>query len=154
MCDFLAQRRTDPAIRREAGRAHIRLGEIAERLGDHIESERAFREGIAILDDLLRDHPTSDDTLRDLGRGHDGLGMLLKKSNRFRESEAELRAALAIRTRLSADHLEDPDDRQGLADTRYHLAVLASRLQGRRSEDETFYRKALRIQEDARRLVA
>ncbi|MGO9599209.1 MAG: protein kinase domain-containing protein, partial [Isosphaeraceae bacterium] len=144
---FLTQRRTDPAIRREAGRAHVRLGEIAERLGDHIESERAFQEGIAILDDLLRDHPTSDDALRDLGRGHDGLGMLLKKSNRFRESEAELRTALAIRTRLSALHIEDPDDRQGLADTRYHLAVLASRLQGRRSEDESFYREALRMQE-------
>ena len=88
-----------------------------------------------------------DDALRDLARGHDGLGMLLKKSNRFRESEAELRTALALRTRLSADHPEDPADRQGLADTRYHLAVLVSRLQGRRSEDETFYREALRMQE-------
>ena len=64
---FLAQRRTDPTIRREAGRAHVRLGEIAERLGDHIESERAYRQGLAILDDLFRDHPTLDDALRDLG---------------------------------------------------------------------------------------
>jgi tetratricopeptide (TPR) repeat protein len=73
--------------------------------------------------------------------------MLLKKSNRFRESEAELRTALELRTRLSADHPENLADRQGLADTRYHLAVLISRLEGRRSEDETFYREALRMQE-------
>jgi serine/threonine-protein kinase len=144
---FLAQRRTDPTIRLEGGRAHVRLGEIAARLGDHIESERAIREGIAILDDLLRDHPNLDDALRDLGRGHDDLGMLLKKSNRFREAEAELSMALALRTRLSTDRPQDPADRQGLADTRYHLAVLASRLQGRRSQDESFYREALRIQE-------
>jgi serine/threonine-protein kinase len=145
---FLAQQPTDSAIRREAGRADVRLGEIDEKLGDHIESERAFREGIAILDELLRDHPTSNDTLRDLGRGHDGLGMLLKKSNRFGESEAELQAALAIRTRLAGLDTADLDDRQALADTRYHLAVVASRLQRRHSEDESLYREALRIQEE------
>jgi serine/threonine-protein kinase len=144
---FLAQRRTDPAIRREAGVAHVRLGEIAERLGDHVESERAYRQGLAILGDVVRDHPTWDEALRDLGRAHDGLGMLLKKSNRFRESEAELRTSLKLRARLSADHADNRADQQGLADTRYHLAALISRLQGRRSEDETAYREALRIQQ-------
>jgi serine/threonine-protein kinase len=144
---FLAQRRTDPAVRREAGRAHVRLGEIAERLGDHLESERAYRAGLALLDDLLGDHPAWDDVLRDLGRGHDGLGTLLRKSNRFHDSEAELKRALKIRQRLAADHPSDPADQQALADTRYHLAVLVSRLQGRRAEDEAAYREALRIQE-------
>jgi tetratricopeptide (TPR) repeat protein len=144
---FLARRRTDPTIHRAAGQTHVRLGEITERLGDHIESERAYRQGIAILEEVLREGTDPDDALRDLGRCHDGLGMLLKKSNRFRESEAELRTALALRTRLSADHPESLADRQALADTRYHLAVLVSRLQGRHTEDETFYREALELQE-------
>jgi serine/threonine-protein kinase len=144
---FLAQRRTDPGVRREAGRAHIRLGEIAERLGDHVEAERAYREGLALLDALRRDHPTLDGPMRDLGRGHDGLGMLLKKANRFRESEAELQSALDLRTRLCALHPDDLADRQGLADTRYHLATLVARLAGRHPEDEAAYREALRVQE-------
>jgi len=145
---FLEQKRTDPAVRREAGRAHVRLGEIAELLGDHVESEAAYRRGLEILDDLVRDQPSWDDARRDLARGHDGLGMLLKKANRFRESEAALRTALALRTRLSADHPDDAADGQGLADTNYHLAVLVSRLQGRHPEEEAAYREALRKQEE------
>jgi serine/threonine-protein kinase len=144
----LEQGRTDPAVRREAGRAHIRLGEIAGLLGDHVESERAYRQGLAILDDLLRDHTARLDVRRDLAQGHQGLGVLLKKANRFRESEAALRTALSLRERLSADHPDDAADRQALTDTRYHLAALVSRLQGRHPEDEAAYREVVRVQEE------
>jgi serine/threonine-protein kinase len=144
---FLEQRRTDPGVRREAGRAQIRLGEIDELLGDHVGAERALRQGNATLADLVRDSPNQSDPLRDLARGRDDLGMLLKKANRFKESEAELRAALRLREGLAAELASEPADRQGLADSRYHLAVLVTRLRGRQTEDEAAYREALRMEE-------
>jgi len=71
----------------------------------------------------------------------------LKKANRFKESETLLRSALKLRERLAADQSHNPAHKQGLADSRYHLAALFSRLRGMREEDEASYREALRVQE-------
>jgi tetratricopeptide (TPR) repeat protein len=144
---FLGQRRSDPAVRREAGRAHLRLGEINQLLGDQVAAEQAFREGIAILGALGHDDPKDAAARRDLARGQDGLGMLLVKAHRFEESEAQLRAALKLRESLALAHSTSAADRQSLADARYHLAVLIARLQGRHPDDETAYRQAVQMQE-------
>jgi serine/threonine-protein kinase len=144
---FLAQRGSEPAVRRESGRAHLRLGEIDDLLGDHGDSEREFRQGLEILEALVRDRTDWDDARRDLARGQDGLGTLLKKANRFKESEAALQSALRTRGQLADAHPADEADRQGLADARYHLATLLARLGGRRPEDEASYREAVRVQE-------
>jgi serine/threonine-protein kinase len=144
---FLAEKRTDSGIRREAARAHLRLGAIAEVLGDHVEAERAFHRGIELLDDLARDDPSSAEALRDLATGQDDLAMLLRKSNRFREAESLLRSAIQLREQLAKAHAGDAADRQSLADSRYHLAVLITRLQGRHPEDESAYREALAVDE-------
>jgi serine/threonine-protein kinase len=145
---FLEQKRADPGIRREAGRAHIRLGEIAELLGDHIEADRAFRQGIAILEALQRDRPRWAEPRRDLSRGFDDLGMLLRKANRFGESETALRTALDLRKRLETESPDDPESRQDVSDSHYHLAVLMTKLRGRRLEDEASYREALRMRQE------
>jgi serine/threonine-protein kinase len=144
---FLDQSRTDPRVRREAGRAHLRLGAINQWLGDQVAAEQAFREGVALLAALGHDDPADPDTRRDLAGGQDGLGMLLIKAHRFEESEALLRSALKLREGLAAAYPALAGDRQGLADARYHLAVLIARLQGRHPEDETGYREAVQMQE-------
>jgi eukaryotic-like serine/threonine-protein kinase len=144
---FLKQKGTDASVLREAGRAHLRLGQIGELLGDHVEAERAYRRGLDLLTPLVRDDHDPPEILADLARGRDELGMLLKKANRFKESETLLRSALQLRERLAADHPRDPAHQQGLADSRYHLAALFSRLRGMRDEDEASYREALRVQE-------
>ncbi len=144
--DFLKQY-TDPSVRLEAGRAHVRLGEIEELLGDHLHAERAYRRGIELLQVLVAESPTWADPRRDLARGEYDLGVLFKKANRFRESEHFLRLAIARRERLAAEHPDDPGDRHSLADGHYQLGALAARLRGRHAEEEDDYRAALRIQE-------
>jgi serine/threonine-protein kinase len=144
--DFLKQY-TGPSVRLEAGRAHVRLGEIEELLGDHLHAERAYRRGIELLQVLVAESPTWADPRRDLARGESNLGVLFKKANRFRESEHFLRLAITRRERLAAEHPADPGERQSLADGHYHLGALAARLRGRHAEEEDDYRAALRIQE-------
>jgi serine/threonine-protein kinase len=144
--EFLDQKSNDPAVRREAGRSHLRLGEIDRLLGDDLAAEQAFRQGIAILEALVRDDAAGRDARRDLAMGEDGLGMLLKKAHRFKESEALLRDAMRLREQLAGADPPIAADRQALADTRYHLAVLFTRLQGRHAEDEAAYREAVRMQ--------
>jgi eukaryotic-like serine/threonine-protein kinase len=144
--DFL-RHYADPTVRREAGRAHIRLGEIEELLGNHAAAERTYRRGIELLQALVAKSPAWADARRDQARGEHDLGVLLKKANRFRESETVLRAALDRRERLALKHPDDSGDRQALADSRYHLGALVARLRGRRAEQESAYRTALRLQE-------
>ena len=83
----------------------------------------AYRRGLRSSATLVR-RPARRTTPADLAGGRDGLGMLLKKANRFKESEPLLRSALRLRERLAADHPDDAADTQGLADSRYHLAIL------------------------------
>jgi serine/threonine-protein kinase len=144
---FLEQRAKDPSILREAGRAHLRIGEIDDLLGDHAESERAYREGLDLLSTLATDSQVSREVGPDLIRGRDGLGMLLKKSNRFKESEALLRSAFELSEQLANENPQDSTHRQTLAESRYHLAALLAKLPGRRKEDEAEYRKSIRMQE-------
>jgi serine/threonine-protein kinase len=144
--DFL-KNYTTPSIRLEAGRAHVRLGEIEELLGDHLNSERDYRRGIGLLQVLVAESPTWADPRRDLARGEHDLGVLFKKANRFRESEHFLRQSISHRERLAAEHPTDPGDHQSLADGHYQLGALAARLRGRHAEEEDDYRAALRIQE-------
>jgi tetratricopeptide (TPR) repeat protein len=144
--DFL-KHYSGPSVRREAGRAHIRLGEIEELLGDHPGAERDYRRGFALLQVVGSESPTWADPQRDLARGEHDLGVLLKKANRFRESETALRSAIARRERLATEHPGDSTDLQSLADSRYQLGALAARLRGRRAEQEEAYRAALRVLE-------
>jgi len=146
--EFLTEKRDDPAIRIEVGRAHSRLAAIQGLKGDAVAAEGAYRQAIVIFDSLAGAGAAFKPAalLPELARAHDGLGLLLKKSNRFQESERSFRLALELRTRLAADHPQRHDDQQDLAESRYHLATLLARLPGRQPEDEEAYRGAIALQ--------
>jgi serine/threonine-protein kinase len=147
---FLQQRDDDPAIRFGAGRAHARLGDVLEMMGDYAEAERVYRRALELLRAPGADStpaPAIDrDARRELARVHLGLGLLLKKTNRFRESESAFREAIRLREALVAAAPQDPEARQAQADSRYHLAALRARLAGRKAEDEAVYHEVLERQ--------
>ena len=64
--DFLEEKRTDPNLLREAGRAYCRLGEIQEILGEYPSAERAFRQAIELLEEQSAQRPAGVDTRPDL----------------------------------------------------------------------------------------
>jgi serine/threonine-protein kinase len=144
---FLEQKQSDPALRFEADRAEIRLGRIAELLGDYAQAEQAYGRGIAGLSARLERGPQDRVVRRELAAGQDALGMLFKKANRFRDSERLLRASLATRVELAQALPEGVADRQALAESQYHLGALLARTAGRRAEDENIYREAVRLQQ-------
>ena len=146
--DFLEEKRTDPNLLREAGRAYCRLGEIQEILGEYPSAESAFRQAIELLEEQSAQRPAGVDTRPDLARCSADLGSLLKKANRFREAEIFCRSALSLRELLASEYPDDPDHRQALADCRYNLGTLLARLPRRSREDEQAYRDALRLQEE------
>ena len=139
---FLDQRGDDPAARLGAVRAHNRLGNVLEMMGEYPDAERSYRRALATLDTTSPggESPGEAETRSELARAHYGLGLLLKKTNRFPESESALSAAIRLREPLAAASPGDARVQQELADSRYQLAALRVRLAGRQAENEAVYR--------------
>jgi tetratricopeptide (TPR) repeat protein len=148
---FLRERANETGLRQDTARAHARLGDVQEMLGEYDEAEEHYRRAIALLSDLAAASPAAAEPRRLWAQAVHNFGILLKKSNRFEEAEDAFREALRLREQLAVASPADPDARQARTDTRYHLGALLARLHGRHPEDEVLYRLAL---EDQRRLVA
>jgi serine/threonine-protein kinase len=125
---FLAQRGDDPSIRRETGRANLRLGDIEEMLGDYPAAESAYGRSTALLEALAAEHPGDADVRHDLADARHRQGVLLKKSNRFAEAERSLSAARRLRAQLVAEHPGDPDAARDETDSVYQLGTVMARL--------------------------
>jgi serine/threonine-protein kinase len=144
---FLGQRGDDPATRLEAGRAHRRLGDIQEMLGDHVGAEQSYRQALGLHRPLGEESPAEPAFRQDLASDLSRIGVVLKKANRFQEAERALRAALDLRVQLAAEAPDGLDRRQALADALYQWGALMARLPGKRREDEQAYREALALQQ-------
>ena len=84
---FLGQRGDDPATRLEAGRAHRRLGDIQEMLGDHVGAEQSYRQALGLHRPLVEESPAEPAFRQDLASDYSRIGVVLKKANRFQEAE-------------------------------------------------------------------
>jgi serine/threonine protein kinase len=139
---FLAQKGDDPVLRWGAGRSLARLGDIQELLGKSELAEDSYQKAIELLDALTKRDSTSIDYRRDLARSWQGYGLMLKNAGRFREAETAFRTAIALRETTT----ESPEDRQGLADSQYHLGAVLARRATRRADDEKVYQAVLATQ--------
>lgn len=139
---FLAQHGGDRSIRRETGRANLRLGDIEEMLGDYLAAEAAYNRAITLLDTLAAQQPAAAGNRRDLASAHHQLGVLLKKSNRFTEAERSLSAAQRLRQELLAADPDNPDDQHDATATVYQRGTVLARL-GRVKEVEAAYAAAV-----------
>ena len=116
---FLGQRGDDPATRLEAGRAHRRLGDIQEMLGDHVGAEQSYRQALGLHQPLVEESPAEPAFRQDLASDSSRIGVVLKKANRFQEAERALQVALDLREKLAAEAPDRLDRRQALADALY-----------------------------------
>ena len=121
---FLGQRGDDPATRLEAGRAHRRLGDIQEMLGDHVGAEQSYRQALGLHQPLVEESPAEPAFRQDLASDSSQIGVVLKKANRFQEAERALRAALDLRVQLAVEAPDCLDRRQALADALYQWGAL------------------------------
>jgi serine/threonine-protein kinase len=147
---FLAQRGDDRSVRQETGRANIRLGDIAEMLGDYAAAEPAYRRAIGLLGAMAAENPGVAGYRRDLASARHKLGVLLKKSNRFTEAIDALSEARRLRGQLVAEFPGNPDDTRDEMDSVYQLGTVLARV-GRLKEVEQAYTESI---EAERKLAA
>jgi len=147
----------EPVLRWVEGKAHGRLGDIREMMGEFGKAEQSYLQAIEQLTALSAQFPRNADYRRDLVRSHLGLGVLYKRSNRFQDAESELSAAFGQNEPLSTSSALL--DRQMLAEIDYQRAALWARqeelhgrlrspLSDRVRQSEQAYRAALRVQEE------
>ncbi len=137
---FLNEHEHDRTLRRETGRAHIRLGDILEMLGDYAGAESNYDDAIDMLKPLV---PKELMARADLAAAWHNLGMLLKKSNRFSEAEPAFRAARDLRKLLVEQYPQTPEYVKDEKDSVYQLGALLARLPGRSQEVESSYLEAI-----------
>jgi serine/threonine protein kinase/Tfp pilus assembly protein PilF len=137
-----------PEVRREAGRAALRVGDIHQHLGDFEQARPAYAEAIRLFEQLAADFPDIPTYRADLAACTNSLGILLARSGPPREAEDAFRRAVAIQERLAAEAPNVPGHRNRLAAYHRNLAVLlmeAERKPGWHREAEQSCLRALAL---------
>jgi tetratricopeptide (TPR) repeat protein len=106
---FAAHGASDPTVRQDVARAHLRAAFIRHNLGQNDLAERAHRRSIAIQEALVSDPSTQADLILDLGLNYGDLGYVLVDLGRDAESVAAFRRRVQVLERLGAAHPEVPE---------------------------------------------
>jgi tetratricopeptide (TPR) repeat protein len=142
--DFAAQPGQTADIRKGAADAHLRIGKIRARLGQHAEAETAYRRALELASSLAADYPTVGDYRQAIGTVHNHLGLLLGDIGRAKEAEAAYQSAVDILRSLASDYPGVPQYRRELGVTYNDLGLLLSNT-GRTKEAEGAHRDAVAI---------
>ena len=97
---FLAQESDSEEIRRDTARAYRRVGDIHMKLGGSEPSEKAYREGIAMQEELVEEFPDRSDLATDLADSLNNVGLLLAATGRHEAAETAFRRAITISNEL------------------------------------------------------
>jgi tetratricopeptide (TPR) repeat protein len=143
---FAAEAGNSEEARRGAADAHLRIGKMRYRLGQHREAEAAYQRALERYANLAAEFPAMHDYPQQLAQSHYNLGILQYETGRPKEAETAFGQALAIQQQLAAEFPAVPQYRQELAGTHAKLGNVASET-GRPNEAETHFRHALAIQE-------
>jgi serine/threonine protein kinase len=113
--EFLRKRSDSPQVRSEAASAYVRLGQIQVLLGQNNHGEEAYRQAVALLEQLLAESPGDPDFRHKLAGVHADRGALYVSTRRWAQAEAAFQKAVALREQLER---EQP----ALVKNRLHLA--------------------------------
>jgi serine/threonine-protein kinase len=139
--DFAQETGHTPEVRQSVAGAHLRVGTIRYRLGQHQEVEAAYRRALELQARLAADFPAVLQYRHELAKTHNNLGALLSDTGRSQEAEASYHDARDLQKRLAADFPAVPDYHWEQGNTLDGLAELA-----RRRKD---YAAARRLLEEA-----
>ncbi len=141
---FLQEDSTDPQVRREAGRAYLRVALISLLLVDYERGEEASRNAIRIFQGLRDEFPNEGENLHGLAEGYDRLASIQDETDRHEEAEESDREAFRLSKDLVARFPQNPKYRYTLARACRGLAATTGDT-GRYSEAEDLDRQAMRI---------
>jgi serine/threonine protein kinase len=131
------------AMAKDRAERYAGVSELAEAVRRWLDDEplAAYRDFVAELEKLVRDHPAVPDYRQQLARNRVNLGLVLGGMGRGAEAEAVFRTAIAEYEALTAAHPRAPAYRADLAAARVHLSRALVAL-GRRAEAEQAQREA------------
>ena len=121
---FAAITGDDAESRMIRAEGHSRVGRMRHRLGELKEAEAAYRDALALQQQLVDQFPSRPDYRQELAGSHNNLGLLLHATGRLKEAEAAYRDALALKQQLVDQFPDQPDRRNELAGTLGNLALL------------------------------
>jgi len=139
---FLHQQPTEPALRLEAGLAQVRLGDIHRLRGQNAEAEARYRQAIAQLDALHRDHADQPRYLFELAQAYNSYGEQLRPYDSARAGDAYGRA-LSLYQDLLERFAPAPEYRLGNALVLNNYGILLSADAETQAEAEARYRRAI-----------
>jgi tetratricopeptide (TPR) repeat protein len=123
---FLQQKSSDPRVRHEASRAYGRLGGIYAQLGQPVAAEEAYRQAIALLEELAAESPLKARYRTEQADSHLGLAYVLAFVGRRSEADQACRKFLAVMEALADEFPEQPLYRNKLVHGQVHLAWWAA----------------------------
>ncbi len=144
------ERDVDPVVRREAGAAYRRAGEIHFKLGQFEPAERNYRQALAIAEDLSAGALAGPSFRREQAYALQHLAELSIKTGRNRDAEECLDRSIEMLAALARDVPTDPDYRRSLAES-LDMRGYLMRLIGRMPEAEGSFRRAVEIHDDLER---
>jgi tetratricopeptide (TPR) repeat protein/tRNA A-37 threonylcarbamoyl transferase component Bud32 len=145
---FAQESSTDPAVRREKGQAHHRMGDILRKLGRHPDAERAYRGAIELLERLEKESPGEPRYRHELAHARNRLGIALAATGRRGEAEESYRLAMELQEALVAAQPGPgaAQYRHYLAKTHWNLASLLT-TEGRHDDAEESFTRAVKLLE-------
>jgi serine/threonine protein kinase len=143
---FLQDNGADPRVRLEAGMAHRRVGYMHYLFGNYDKAEKAYRDGLPLLETLAAELPAESVCSLELALLHLNRGVLFRDTNRPEEArQAFEQAGTLLKSLVSADPRE-PVYQEKLAVSHHNLSVVSQDV-GRLRQAEQAGRAAVAIGE-------
>ncbi|MDB5351665.1 MAG: hypothetical protein JWN86_2912 [Planctomycetota bacterium] len=100
---------------------------LSQAVGDRVDAHKSFTVGLAVLERLVREHPSEPKFKSKLAASHYGMGFVQSSIGQARDARESIERASAIYADLLRQVPGDPDARQGLARCHLMLGMLEYR---------------------------
>jgi tetratricopeptide (TPR) repeat protein len=116
---------SEPEVRREAARAHFRMGQFHGLLNHPAEAAADYDNAIALQEQLCRELPGERSYRQDLANSYNWRGELRREHlEKLKEAEEDFRTALSLQEQLRREAPEEADYRRELARSHSNLGLV------------------------------
>jgi serine/threonine protein kinase/tetratricopeptide (TPR) repeat protein len=144
--DFLRRRSYDPKLHLDLAKAHRRVGDIRELLGEHAEARQAYGRAIAILESLRPIGADGAESQRELGKVYRKLAIVQQAEGEAGEAQRSFGKAIEMQESLALRYPNRHEFQDEWAGSLYDLSATLYRA-GKLSEGAKAARRATEIYE-------